>query len=223
MFFQWHQFSMVSRPKSSFYGLGLKTRGWKDLTVNQRITHNGLKMLSEYQQTRISVPSRPSKYPLEFKGRIGNVILDFLKHRQQGGTSRCSFHNNQRHLYEFLEYCENQGIDSVLNIDLPILLHFINRYDCDKNTVIKILISTLRVFMQYLFRQNLTAIDYSAKIPRHKTVVQPKLPSLYSKEEVERLVASPDRSAPVGKRNFAIITLAARLGLRASDISRIKI
>lgn len=135
-------------------------------------THNGLKMLSEYQQTgTISVPSRPSIYPLEFKGQIGNVILDFLNHRQQGGTSRCSFQNNQRRLYEFLEFCESKGIDSVMKIDLSILLHFIYRYDCEKNTVIQILISTLPVFMQYLFKQNLTVIDYSTKIPRYKTAI----------------------------------------------------
>src|SRR5690606_16535955 len=78
------------------------------------------------------------------------------------------------------------------------------------------------IFMRYLFKQNLTVIDYSTKIPRYKTVAQPKIPSLYSKEEVERLLASVDRSSPIGKRNFAIILFAARLGLRASDISRLK-
>jgi site-specific recombinase XerD len=206
-----------------FLQFKFKNKARKDLTVNQRTTCNGLKMLTEYYLTgKINVPSRPSKYPLDFRGSIGKAISSFLSFKQQRRMSRSSLHNYQRHLYEFMEYCEKRDIGSVGDIDLPLLLHFINQYDCDKKSVIIILISTLRIFLQYLFKENLTAIDYSSKIPRCKRVTQPKIPSLYSKEEVERLIASVDRSSPTGKRNFAIIILAARLGLRASDISRLK-
>ena len=209
--------------EEQFLRFKFNDKGRKDLTENQRITYNGLKMLTEFSQTgRISVPSQPSKYPLEFRGPIGQVILGFLRHREQRGMSRSSLHNCQRHLFEFMGYCEVKGIGSIGDIDMPSLLHFINHYSCEKKTVIVVLISTLRTFMRYLFKQNIIGIDYSKKIPRHKTVAQPKLPSLYSKEEVERLIASVDRTGPIGKRNFAVIVIAARLGLRASDISRLK-
>jgi len=45
---------------------------------------------------------------------------------------------------------------------------------------------------------------------------------MYSKDEVEKLIASVDRGSSIGKRNYAIILLAARLGLRSSDISNLK-
>ncbi len=45
-----------------------------------------------------------------------------------------------------------------------------------------------------------------------------KPPSLYSKDEIERLLASVDRNNPVGKRDYAILILAARLGIRSGDI-----
>lgn len=209
--------------EEQFLRFKFQEKGRKELTVNQRVTYNGVKMLTEYYLTgRINVPAQPSKFPLDFRGPIGKIVLNFLGHKQQRGMSRSSLHNYQRHLYEFMEYCEKQGIGSIEDIDLPILLHFVNQHDCDKRNVMMILISTLRIFMRYLFKQNLTVIDYSTKIPRYKTVAQPKIPSLYSKEEVERLLASVDRSSPIGKRNFAIILFAARLGLRASDISRLK-
>jgi len=48
------------------------------------------------------------------------------------------------------------------------------------------------------------------------------LPTTYTKEEVEKLLKSVDRANPKGKRDFAMILLAARLGLRASDICRMK-
>lgn len=51
-------------------------------------------------------------------------------------------------------------------------------------------------------------------VKRHKPV-----PTVYSPEEVEQLLASADRTTRTGKRDYAIMLIAARLGLRASDIA----
>lgn len=195
----------------------------KDLTTNQSETYNGLKMLTEFKRTgKISVPARPSRYPLHFRGDIGKIITQFLQDKKQSNPSRNTYHNYQRHLFEFMVYCEKQGISKVTEIDLSVLLHFINQYDTSKRTVVILAISTARIFMKYLFERNYLDIDYSQKIPRHKSAQQPKIPSNYTKEEVEKLIASVDRTSSIGKRNYVIILIAARLGLRASDISRLK-
>ncbi|GAH80533.1 unnamed protein product, partial [marine sediment metagenome] len=39
---------------------------------------------------------------------------------------------------------------------------------------------------------------------------------------MEKLIASVERSSSVGKRDYTIILLAARLGLRSSDIANLK-
>jgi integrase len=49
------------------------------------------------------------------------------------------------------------------------------------------------------------------------------MPSVYSGEEVSRLLSSIDRSTALGKRDYAIILLAAKLGLRSSDIVNLKL
>lgn len=51
-------------------------------------------------------------------------------------------------------------------------------------------------------------------VVRHQTV-----PSVYSVSEVEQLLESVDCSTRIGKRDYAIVLIAARLGLRASDIA----
>jgi integrase len=48
------------------------------------------------------------------------------------------------------------------------------------------------------------------------------MPSIYTTEEIENLIGSVDISCAVGKRDYAIILLAARLGMRASDIANLK-
>ena len=74
-------------------------------------------------------------------------------------------------------------------------------------------------FLRYAHTYNHIAIDLSCIIPsvtKHTAV-----PSVYSPEEIERLLASLDRTTEVGKRNYAVILLIARTGLRASDISEL--
>lgn len=49
------------------------------------------------------------------------------------------------------------------------------------------------------------------------------IPSVYTKEETEQLLLNIDTSQNTGKRNYAIILLALRLGIRSGDIVNLKI
>lgn len=76
--------------------------------------------------------------------------------------------------------------------------------------------NTARNFLSFLFESGVTKTNLSACVPRP---ARPRsLPSVYSSEEVKRLLSSVDRSNSLGKRNYAILMLAAYIGLRSSDI-----
>lgn len=70
-------------------------------------------------------------------------------------------------------------------------------------------------FLKYTYKYGMIKEDISHYIPKYKRH-QP-VPSVYSDEEISRLLNSIDRSTSTGKRNYAIILLIARLGLRACD------
>ncbi|MHB1179188.1 MAG: tyrosine-type recombinase/integrase [Daejeonella sp.] len=46
--------------------------------------------------------------------------------------------------------------------------------------------------------------------------------SIYTIDEVEKLILSAERYSATGKRNYAALLLAVRLGFRVSDICRLK-
>jgi len=50
-----------------------------------------------------------------------------------------------------------------------------------------------------------------------------RLPSVWKPEQVEALLSSIDRSSPMGKRNYAIVLLACRLGIRTCDIRGLRL
>jgi integrase len=59
-------------------------------------------------------------------------------------------------------------------------------------------------------------------MPKDNYKKQAKIPSIYTANEIKTLIAAADRCSAVGKRDYTIILLAARLGMRASDIANLK-
>jgi site-specific recombinase XerD len=203
-----------------------ENRSVKELSHSERIFFNSIKMLTDFQEKGcINVPSQPVKEWTIFNGPIGSLITDFLNKKIEKRLSKCSFHSYHRNLSKFLNYCNQRYVTAINEIDLTFILHFINEVSHKKesnSTLMGSILTSLRGFMKFLFEEKYLTIDYSQKIPRYKSVRQPKLPSTYTKEEIEQLIESVDRSTPMGKRNYVIILLAARLGLRASDICNLK-
>ena len=80
--------------------------------------------------------------------------------------------------------------------------------------------TSIRTFLRYLYRTGIHEFDLSLSVP---SVRRPKvIPSIYTKEEIFRLLSSVDRSTAMGKRDYLIILLAQKLGMRSGDIANLK-
>lgn len=197
----------------------------RELTGTERIYYNGTRMLTQFYQTGhidACIHKLDPIKPIVFKGIFEPIANQFLIHKKQLGLSKSGQRQYKRGLFHFFNYCEENSIQSIQTIDLPVILQYLNNLDATKRLAIYTALWTLRGFMKYLYGEGIIKIDYSKKIPKYKSTSQPKLPSTYTKEEVEKLISSVDRSTSIGKRNYAFILLAAKLGLRASDIARLK-
>lgn len=198
-------------------------RKMKQLTRHEKEVHNSIKMMSEFALTGvIKVMPRINRRDFVFSGSIGILMLQFIEHKKtEERLSRTRLLCYERYLYRFLQYCNRKKVHSLKKVDLPLLIHFIGELDCTNGTPVNTIISTVRNFIKYLYQEKYLRVDYARKIPRAKAIEQPKLPSTYTKREIEKLIKSIERSSASGKRNYAIILIAARLGLRASDIARL--
>lgn len=78
------------------------------------------------------------------------------------------------------------------------------------------------MFLRFLSVQEYIQTDFEYVLSRNRYPKREKLPSIYSAEEIQQIELSVEQSGPVGKRDYAILLLATRLGLRASDICRLK-
>jgi site-specific recombinase XerD len=82
----------------------------------------------------------------------------------------------------------------------------------------RLLSVSMRSVLRFLFLRGETPRDLSPAVPMVRTYRQSTVPAVLSAEEVQRVLATPDRSTVRGRRDAAILLLLARLGLRASEI-----
>ena len=127
--------------------------------------------------------------------------------------------NTRHHIHliaGFLSHMESEGITSLPTIKAE---HIHERFAAanDKAGFRK----AVRMFFRYACKYGLVENDNSRwipAVPRHRPV-----PSVYTKDEIERILGSIDRTTSLGKRNYCMVLIAARLGIRSCDIAGLKL
>jgi len=82
----------------------------------------------------------------------------------------------------------------------------------------KLLVTTLRSFLRFLFLRGETAMDLTPSVPTVADWRLAKVPKFIPAEDVQRLLRACDRGSATGRRDYAVLLLLARLGLRASEV-----
>jgi len=85
------------------------------------------------------------------------------------------------------------------------------------------LVSTLRGLLRFLFLEGLTPNDLTGAVPGVAKWRAGSLPKALPADHVVLLLASCDRATAVGRRDFAILTVLSRLGLRACEVARLEL
>lgn len=97
---------------------------------------------------------------------------------------------------------------------------YVERHAGDRGaTTARIMCARLRVFMRYLHCEGLITADLTAALPSIRRSGDEHLPRFMPLEEVQRVLDNCDRSTATGRRDYAILMLLARLGLRACEVA----
>jgi len=83
----------------------------------------------------------------------------------------------------------------------------------------KVLVTALRSLLRFLFLQGYTTCPLAQAVPTATGWADQSLPRALGADAVTALLNSCDRHTVAGMRDFAILTLLARLGLRAGEVA----
>jgi site-specific recombinase XerD len=85
----------------------------------------------------------------------------------------------------------------------------------------QLMATVLRSFLRFLLQRGRIATNLAAAVPTVAGWRLSELPRYLEVEQVEKVLRSCDRRQKVGKRDYAILLLLARLGLRAGEVANL--
>lgn len=83
----------------------------------------------------------------------------------------------------------------------------------------KLMTSALRSFLQYVRFSGEVTLDLAAAVPVVANWSMPSIPRAIAADQVRQLLAGIDRRTAIGRRDYAIVLLFARLGLRLGEVT----
>jgi site-specific recombinase XerD len=81
-----------------------------------------------------------------------------------------------------------------------------------------LVVTALRSFLRYLFHRGIVAIDLATCVPTIATWSLSNVPRFLAGEQIQKILGSCDKETAIGKRDYALLLLLARLGLRAGEV-----
>lgn len=151
-------------------------------------------------------------------------ILDFLDYiRTEKGFSPHTIDSYGRDLRSFHDYLKKQGIEDVSALSsehIVSFLSFLQQKQYASSTICRCLIA-MKVFLRFLKKEGKLSVDIGQNFQTPR--IWQLIPEVLTLDEVESLLAVPNREDPLGARDAAIFELLYATGMRVSEIAQVKI
>jgi site-specific recombinase XerD len=122
----------------------------------------------------------------------------------------------------FMDYLSSQKVMDCTEINLTLINGYIKTLAGYTYKTVEQNICSLRAFFRFLLDAGIIQTDFASKTPMVQARKQTRIPSVWTEDELKKLIAVIDRGSPKGKRDYAIILIACCLGLRCTDIKNLK-
>jgi site-specific recombinase XerD len=150
------------------------------------------------------------------------VSNQFKQHCMEKDYSKVTVDHYIKQSARFMDYLDSQSIRSCGEINLTLINNYIKTLAGYTYKTVEQNICSLRAFFKFLWETGDTQADFASRTPMVQARKQTRIPSVWTGQELQKLIAAIDRGSPKGKRDYAIILLACCLGLRCTDIKSLR-
>ena len=188
-----------------------------------RNTIRALRILGDYQLHGVIRRRMAKKPKYEKPPQFEQVLVNYEMECQQRDYSRRGLRTRMNRLFFFIDYLDAKGIQDVKQITPELLSDYVKTIYVYHEKSIAANLTTIRTFLKFLYLGEYTTRDLSLDLPKQKKHYYPAIPSVWNTEDVKRMLQIVDRGNPVGKRDYAILLLIAKLGIRVGDLKALKL
>jgi integrase len=143
--------------------------------------------------------------------------------RQHRGLSERTRSRRGWQLSLFSEFLVGAGVQEVAAIGTAHIQEFLVHLDGQAPATRLTYGGTLRSFLRWAYQERLMSTDLSAAAMSARGYRQARLRDVLDDEEIEQILTAVDQGCATGRRDYAVLLLAARYGLRPSDIRQLSL
>lgn len=156
----------------------------------------------------------PTPFVLEYE-----AFCEELVYR---GHRKATIESNTQKTQLLITYLAAQGVTSSEDINIQHIEGYLRTLENYAVKYIGTFLYVFRNFLSFLFDRGYIAENLASKLPKVRTPRNASIPYVWPKEDIQKLLDAIDREDPKGKRDYAILLIAIRLGLRIGDIRSLK-
>jgi site-specific recombinase XerD len=121
---------------------------------------------------------------------------------------------------EFLAFTDARG--GLAGLDAGVVDAFVATLAGYQAKTVEHKLCAVRSLLRFAARERLAAGAALEAVPAAKSTRQARVPSVWCPADVTKILAAIDRGNPCGKRDYAIVLLITRLGLRGVDVKQLR-
>jgi site-specific recombinase XerD len=204
----------------------LDTFDW-DISSNVKTTAHAISQLRVFRILTFyerfgRIPGRTSQVK-EPPNCFKEHFLLYMKECVDRNLSNKTIESRTHDIYDFLAYAENKGLSSINDINLGFLDEYLSIRSVKARGAIRRILSSIRCFLRSMFSNGVTQSDKSILIPTGSRYPVKPVQKLWTSDEITNLLQAVNRSDSRGKRDYAIMLLVIRYGIRAGDIKNLRL
>jgi integrase/recombinase XerD len=144
--------------------------------------------------------------------------------REIRGLAKATIVNYVPFIRSFLKECFDDGPVMLSRLCASDVVRFVQRQAAHLHQKrAKLLTCALRSFLRYVRYLGKTKLDLAAAVPIVANWSMSSIPRAITEEQVRHLLSSVDRRTAMGRRDYAILILLARLGLRSGEVASLEL
>lgn len=195
-----------------------KAETMKNVIEYSSLARKAADYLQEYYEkgylTRKTLPARSLKVP---NSQFNDILRNYIEHCKEASLyTKHSIKQRYSMIRGFLFAAEKVGFVSFENMTLLDVKRCLMTYLAPESGLMRPIYG-IKMFLLHLFEQSITDINLSLALPR-KVPRKKKPHAPYTNAEIDTLLDTANNNKNVGKRDFAIMTIALVTGLRGCDI-----
>jgi integrase/recombinase XerD len=182
-----------------------------------------IRILGDYQLHGVIIRRIVKKPGYVKPPQFEKELTSYERECENNDYSKRGLRTRMQRLFFFIDYLDARKVEDVNGITPDMISDYVKTIYRHHEKSISSILTTLRMFLRFLYLNQYTDNDLSLKVPKQSKYYYPPVPSVWNKEDVVRMLESIDRGNPTGKRDYAILLLVARLGIRVGDIKSLEL